>query len=695
MKILCVLLAAAGLSAQVPSYKALKYPPLRQVQIPDIATFTLPNGMKLYLLENHELPLVRGLALVRTGNLFDPPDKVGLATMTGDVMRSGGTKSKTGDQLDEQLENIAASVESSIGETSGQVSFSTLKERTDEVLAVFKDVLTGPEFREDKIDLLKNQLRSSISRRNDDPHGIAQREFANLIYGRDTPYGWQMEYATVDAIERADLIAFYKRYFFPSNVMLAVQGDFSAPEMRTKLEALFASWNYQQPPVPPFPAVREKPKPGVFLATKTDVTQTYFVFGQLGGVLKDKNYPALEVMADILGGGFRSRLFRRVRTQLGYAYNISSNWGAAYDHPGLFEVSGSTKSASTTEAIKVAREEMNRIRTAEVTSEELETAKQSVLNSFVFNFDTRSKTLNRLLAYEYYGYPKDFIFQYQKAVAGVTKEDILRVAKERLHPNEMTVVAVGNPKAFGEALTALAMPVTPLDISIPEPKSAASASADSASIEKGKRLLKKVQESAGGADKLAAVHDFEQKVDFQVSQSAGGMKVIQVNRWLSPSSFRQESVLPFGKMTVFFDGTSGWMVTPQGSGPLPEAQIKQIREGLFRAYFRLLLSDRAADRTVNLAGENELEISAKGGPAVRLFVDAKTGLPLKQTYRSAQPQGPPAAIEETFADFRDVQGIKVPHKISIVQNGNKFAEVTVQEFKINTGLTPEALSKKP
>ncbi|MDQ6699886.1 MAG: insulinase family protein [Acidobacteriota bacterium] len=695
MKTLCsLLIISAGLTAQIPSYKALKYPPLRQVQIPDIATFTLPNGMKLYLLENHELPLVRGVALVRTGNLFDPPDKVGLATMTGDVMRSGGTRDKTGDQLDEQLENIAASVESDIGERSGRVSFSTLKERTDEVLGVFKDVLTGPEFREDKIELIKNQLRSSISRRNDDPHGIAQREFADLLYGRDTPYGWQMQYATVDAIQRADLIAFYKRYFFPSNIMLAVQGDFSAPEMRAKLEKLFASWTYQQPPVPAFPAVREKPNPGVFLATKTDVTQTYFVFGQFGGLLKEKDYPALEVMADILGGGFRSRLFQRVRTQLGYAYNISSNWGAGYDHPGLFQVSGSTKSLSTTEAIKVAREEMNRMRTAEVTSEELDTAKQSVINSFVFNFDTRSKTLNRVLAYEYYGYPKDFIFQYQKAVTAVTKADILRVAKDRLHPNELTVVAVGNPKAFGEPLSALGSPVTPLDISIPEPKAAA-ATADAASLEKGKQLLRKIQDSVGGADKLAAVRDFQQKVDVTVNQGAGGMKVVQVNQWLSPSYFRQESLLPFGKMTAFSDGSSGWMVTPQGSGPLPEQQLKQTREELFRNYFPFLLSDRAADRTVNFVSDNELEISEKGGTAVRLFFDPKTGLPSKQTYRSVQPQGAPVSIEETFRDFRDVQGIKVPYRITIVQNGAQFADLTVQDFKINTGLTPETIGKKP
>lgn len=461
--------------APVPSYQALKYPPLRPVQIPPVETSTLPNGMRLYLLEDHELPTVTGTALIRTGNLFEPADKIGLAGITGEVIRSGGTKTKTGDQLDEELENIAASVESDIGETSGSVSFTCLKENADQVMGIFKDVLTAPEFRPDKIELVKSQLRSAISRRNDDAHGISEREFANTIYGRTTPYGWQMEYATVDNITRDDVIAFYKRYYFPANIMLAVRGDFSAADMKAKLEKLFADWNYRQTPVPAFPKVQEKPHPGIYLATKPDVTQTFFVMGHLGGELRDKDFPALAVLSNILGGGFQSRLVERVRTKLGYAYDVSASWGANYNHPGLFEISGSTKSGSTTETIKAIQEEVERIRTSEVSDTELQTSKDMVLNSFVFAFDTKSKTLGRLLTYEYYGYPKDFIFQFQKAVQSLTKADILRAAREHINPKEMTIVAVGNPQQFGQPLATLGLPVASIDLTIPAEKSAKAA----------------------------------------------------------------------------------------------------------------------------------------------------------------------------------------------------------------------------
>ena len=287
---------------------------------------------------------------------------------------------------------------------------------------------------------------------------------------------------------------------FPSNIMLAVIGDFSTADMKAKLEREFGGWTVKQPPVPPFPPVNAKAAPGIFVATKTDVTQTFFALGHLDGELRDPDYPALEVMADILGGGFHSRLVQRVRTKLGYAYDVSAVWGANYDHPGLFEISGSTKSASTTETIKVIEEEIDKIRTSEVTAEELESAKQTVANSFVFNFDTPSKTLNRILRYDYYGYPRDFIDHYQRAIQAVTRPDVLRAARERVKPKDLTILAVGNPQQFGTPLATLGLPVASIDLTIPEPAEAKAevTRADAASLARGKELLERVQQAIGG-----------------------------------------------------------------------------------------------------------------------------------------------------------------------------------------------------
>ena len=678
-----------------PAYTDLKFPPLKRIPIPNVATYTLPNGMKLYLLEDHELPVVSGTIRVRTGNLFEPADKVGLATITGVVMRSGGTKNKTGDQLDEELENIAASVESDIGESSGTVSFTSLKENTDQVLGIFKDVLTQPEFRQEKIDLTKSELRSSIARRNDDAHSIASREFTNIVYGRDTPYGWEMEYATLEPIVRDDLIAFYRRYFFPANMLMAVWGDFSTADMEAKLTKLFEGWNVQQTPVPPFPPVREKPAPGIYVANKEDVTQTFFIEGHLGGELKDKDLPALEIMADILGGGFQSRLVQRVRTQLGLAYDISAEWGASYDHPGLFEIGGSTKSASTAETLKAIQEQVARIRTSEVSEDELETARQSALNSLVFAFDTKAKTLARVLNYEYFGYPKDFIDRYQKGLEAVTRADVLRVAREHVQPNGLTVVAVGKTEEFAKSLATLGMPVSSIDLTIPEPKQEAPHKADADSAAKGGQLLARVQQAVGGADKLAAVKDMLEEAEFHVDPTVSGANMKRTDKWVAPSYSREDTQGPFGTIVLYADGQTGWTSGPQGAGPLPPPQLKAARDKLLRLYFPMLLSDRLPGRTVTWIGPGELEISDGQGSVARLFIDEKTGLPAKVEYASPQIGGPAATVDETFDGFEEVNGIKVPNRITIVQNGRKFAEVIVQSLKINSGLKPEDLNKKP
>ena len=316
----------ATAAAATPSYKDLKYPALRPIAIPALDPVTLPNGMRLYLVEDHDWPAIHGLALVRTGNLFDPADRVGLAALTGQAMRTGGGGARSIEQIDERLENLAGTVDCNIGETSGVVAFTALKENAGEVLSIFKDVMTGPAFRQDRIDRAKQLLRNTIAHRNDAPAAILRREFTNIVYGKDTPYGWPLEYAHIERITRGDLVNFHRRYFFPGNVMLAMWGDFDKAEMQARIEKLFADWTVEQAAVPPFPKVGGAPAPGTFLARISDPQQSWFAVGQLGGELRDKDYAALELMADILGGGENGRLYQRVGAK-GDASNIRRDGG--------------------------------------------------------------------------------------------------------------------------------------------------------------------------------------------------------------------------------------------------------------------------------------------------------------------------------------------------------------------------------
>ncbi len=668
-------------AAPIPSYKQLVFPPLKEVKPPEPTEITLSNGMRVFLLENHELPVLHGFALVRTGNLFDPSDKRGLSQVMAEVMRSGGTKTKTGDQIDEELENVAASVESSMGETSATVGFNGLKESEDKVLAVFKDVLTNPEFRQEKIDLSLNQFKGGILRRNDEAGEIPRRELLSILYGRDNSYGWTIELEHLNNIKRQDLVSFYQRYYFPKNIILAMYGDFTVAAMRTKLEALFADWKVQQADVPAFPAVAAKAAPGIYFAEKPDVTQTFFSLGHLGGTLKDKDYPALEVASNILGEGFKSRLMAQIRTKLGYAYSIGSTWSANYNHPGTFRIGGSTKSASTVETIQAIKVEVEKMRTAEVTPVELSEAKQAVLNSFVFFFDSPEKTLNRMVTYAYHGYPKDFLFQYQKAIESVTRADILRVSKQYLQPEQLTIVAVGNPKEMPKPLSTLGA-VNTIDLTIPQPKQVLAAS-DDASLARGKALLQRAQQAMGGTDKLRGVKDIVLAGELKAPPEAGGILIKVVSRTVVPNDIRMEQDLPFGKMLLYSDGKTGWLSVQGQTQEMPGEILQQVQGELFRQLPGLMLAEQA-----NAVAGNAVEISnvtPNGGQSVRVEFDEGTGLPAKLTYREGGME-----TVEVLSDWRDVNGVKLPFKSGMGAGG-----FTVSDYRLNTGLVLEDIKKRP
>jgi len=234
-------LVAGPAAGQIPkSYKELKFPPLNKIEVPEPVRFQLPNGLVVYLVEDHELPLIRAAALIRTGSRWEPAAKAGLASIAGTVMRTGGSERFPGDQLDEELDRLGASVETSIGEDSGRARVSVLKEDIDRGLTILADILRHPAFPQDKIELAKIQERDRIARRNDNPNAIAFREFRRIIYGPDSPYARQPEYDTINGITREDLLAFHREFFQPENVILAAWGDFSAAEMRAKIEKVFA-----------------------------------------------------------------------------------------------------------------------------------------------------------------------------------------------------------------------------------------------------------------------------------------------------------------------------------------------------------------------------------------------------------------------------------------------------------------------
>lgn len=454
-------------TAAAKHYTDLQFTPLSEVKLPKYERFVLDNGLVVYLMEDHELPLVSGTTLVRTGSRWEPSDKTGLAEITGSVMRTGGTIKHSADELNEILEQRAATVETSIGEAVGSASFDSLSEDLETVFGLFAEVLREPAFAQDKLDLAKTQTKGGIARRNDDPSSIASREFKKLIYGQNSPYSRTVEYATLEKISREDLLKFYQQYFYPNNMILGIVGDFNPKKMRSLIQAKFGDWK-ANPKISktPLPQVSQANVGGVFFVNQPQLTQSNILIGHLGGSFNNPDYPALDVMNGVLNG-FGGRLFNEVRSRQGLAYSVYGSWSPRHDYPGMFIAGGQTRSDATVQFIKSLGAEIKRIQTEKVTTKELNYAKDSTLNSFVFNFQDPSQTLSRLMRYEYYGYPADFLFRYQKAVTATTTADIQRVAKKYLKPENLVTLVVGNQTAIQPPLTQLAAKVTPIDVTIP------------------------------------------------------------------------------------------------------------------------------------------------------------------------------------------------------------------------------------
>jgi len=668
-------------------YKDLDYPPLRELVVPEVERVDLPNGLSLYLLEDHSLPKIEGRMLLRTGSRLEPKEKVGLASILGQVLRTGGSTNRSGEEVDRLLENAGASVETQIGVSSGSASVFALKEDLPLVLEILADLVRNPALPEDKIELAKVQERTGIARRNDDVGEIAGRELAKLLYGADSPYAGVSEYATIEAITREDLVLFHRDYFQPNRILLGLWGDFDSAEVRSLVERHFGTWTkgaLRQDPIPPAGAKRGRT---IAFVEKDDVNQTQIRIGHLGGRIDDPDYFAMSVVAEILGGGFSSRLFQTIRTQRGLAYHASARWGAAYDYPGSFVATSSTKSESTVETIRGIVEEIERISREPVTEEELRLAKDGILNSFVFNFDGKGEIVGRLMTYDYYGYPRDFLSTYQKSVARVTVEDVHRAALAHLHPEELIVLAVGRDDDFDAPLSTLGE-VETIDIAIPPPPAAGAPPPGAGDAALGDEVLEKFVAASGEAS--ASMGGFRLEGESEIETQQGKIPARFQVDFQAPDRYREATVLPFGEVVTVLKGDSAWATTPRGTTELNADQKRRAREGLYRHYLGLLWA--AANGHVKasaLDGASDVALEVDG-VSMRGSFDPATGRLLSLTLAGTSLEGVPVEEKREFSGFEKGN---YPSEVRISHDGKPAATTRIGRVTLNSETSADLFAR--
>lgn len=460
----------AKAAAQAQPWAKIPIPPLHAFKPKQPQRIELTNGLVIFLQEDHELPFIDGSILIRGGSREVPAAKTGLVGMYGEAWRTSGTATKAGDVLDTELAEKAASIETGGGGASTSLGWSSFKQDFDGVFAEAVDLLLHPAFKADKLQIAQRGMATSISRRNDDPDGIASRESTRLVYGKDNPYARQAEYSTIAAVTLDDLKDWHDRTVMPNGMIVSVVGDFDSATMEAKLRKAFEPLKRGtliQSPKVEFAG----PAPGVYFVDKEDVNQSTVEIVGLGTERSNPDYYALSVMNEIFSGGFGSRVFQYVRTKLGLAYAVGGSYGALYDHPGVFRSSAATRSPKTVEATNAIIEEIGRLKTQPPTPDEMRKAKDQVLNSFIFNFDTPEKTLQEQTTLAFYGYPPDFLDRYKDGIEKVTAADVTRVANKYIDVSKLAVLVVGNKSEIKPPMSSLGK-VTDVDITIPPPPGA-------------------------------------------------------------------------------------------------------------------------------------------------------------------------------------------------------------------------------
>ena len=705
----------------------------RDITFPPYEIQTLSNGLQVVAVLQHEQPAVSMRLLVRAGTSADPKDKLGLAHLAASLLDQG-TTTKSSQEMNDAVDFIGAAMGAGAGTDHTLCNMVVMKDSFETGMRMLSDMARHPGFAPAEIERQRQQMLSGLQVSAEDPGYVADSVFDRLVYGFH-PYGMPENGtpATLASITREDLLAFHARHFAPNNAILAIVGDVTAEEAFSMAKKVFGDWEKRDLPAqtfidPPDPTRR------VIVVNKPDAVQTEVRVGHLGIARKHQDYMAVNLAIRILGGEGSNRLHQVLRTERGLTYGAQANMDT-HKESGDFEAETNTRSEATVEVLRLIVDEFWRLQRERVNARELDGAKAYMTGSFPLTIESPEAIAMQVVNSLFYGLPLDDLQNFRERVNAVTPDDIQRVAKLYLRPDRLSVVLVGNAKAFASQLGAVGfgafetvdlpdLDLTsanfkrsatraalapgsgawPASLKAPAPTAyqqapiASRPSEDPSADEKAKAmaLVDQAIAAKGGLDRLRAIKSIVAKQTQSTRRPDGESRVETTNYIQYPDHFRVEAP----DVVQGYDGAHAWMKDRGGVHDAPESLARDAALSLRRDVVALLLAAKDGALAARLLPDvkdpeghvsHARELSAKDLNPIVLYIDPETSMVRKRLFTANAPGRP--IVEEQFSDYRPVDGVQFAFQAT-QKVGPLSVERKVTDVKFNTPIDP-TLFKRP
>jgi zinc protease len=660
--------------------------PAPKIELGKYEHFKLKNGLKVYVVENHKLPVV-SMSLVLDHDPILEGNKAGYVSTAGQMMRTG-TTSRTKDQFDEQVDFIGANL------SFGPKGFnaSSLKKNLPALLDLTSDALLNPKFTQEELDKIKKQMMANLASEKDNPDAIARKIRNTLLYGKNHPNGEQITEATVENITLSDVQNYYNTYYKPNTGYLAVVGDVTPKEIKKQLEKAFGSWKKGTVPSKKYDLPKPIDKTQVVIVDRPSAVQSVLSFTNPADLKPgSEDAVAAQIMNTILGGSSSARLFMNLREKNGYTYGAYSSLSPDKIQ-GRFNASASVRNAVTDSAAAEFMNELKKIRTEKISADELKLAKASITGNFARSLESPATVAFYAINTAMYGLPADYYANYLKKVEAVTAEDVQRVAQKYIKPEQQYIIAVGNASEIADKLTSFDKDdnaITYFNASGEKVDRAAASSIPSDVT--ADQLISKYIQALGGKANIDKVKDVTvtmnanmQGMALTLKQQQKGTDKMQVQVLMNNSPVQRVVINgDKGKMEAPMQGASKDMTADELAVQKQENDMfSMTRYGMYGIKTNVIGQDK-----VDGVDTYIVEAVASNGQKTLHYFDKNTGLLLKDVKSLQAPQGV-VTQTKTYKNYKEINGVKYPYLVETAV-GPQVIKAEVQSVEVNKGLSDD------